>query len=64
LLDETFKKDNEIIQNTIKNEMIDYFNTRKSSVSQNGIFTLKNSMAGIYYLPFQTGIQITKHKKE
>lgn len=54
-LDEMFSKENEEIEK-IKKVMIKYFEKRDSTFSKNGIFALNNSSAGIFYIPFQTGM--------
>lgn len=54
-LDETFSKENDQIDK-IKNIMTNYFEKRESKFAKNGIFALNNSSAGIYYIPFQTGM--------
>lgn len=54
-LDKGYDKENKTI-NTIKDLMAVYFKKRNSRFSKQGINALNNSFAGIYYLPFHTGM--------
>lgn len=37
---------------------MEYFKKREGPMAKNGISALKKSLAGIYYLPFQCGVNL------
>lgn len=57
LLDDEYTDANKQIE-TVQKHMIDYFKKFNTELSQKGLFTLDNSMAGIYYLPFQCAMSL------
>jgi hypothetical protein len=56
-LDDSYAKENEII-NTIQNTMMEYFQRRNTTISNNSLTALRNTMVGIYYIPFKTGMSL------
>lgn len=38
--------------------MVEYFQKRKGQLAKEGIGALKKSLAAIYYLPFQCGVNL------
>ena len=57
LLDRTYSKENQTIS-AIQELMVDYFKQRTGPLATGGIGALKQSMAGIYYLPFQAATSL------
>lgn len=57
LIDETYSKENSTIDR-IQDVMVDYFKGRTGPLAKAGIGALKQSMAGIYYLPFQAATSL------
>lgn len=57
LLDENFAKENATIDQ-IQGIMVDYFKQRPGPLAQSGLGALKQSMAGIVYLPFQAATSL------
>lgn len=53
-LDEDYEEANKIIA-SIQSDMVEYFSKRDTDLSKKGLHALKESMAGIYYIPFQVG---------
>lgn len=56
-LDDTFAKENETIRD-IQTHMETYFQQRDTKISRDGLTALTNTLAGIYYIPFKTGISL------
>ena len=56
-LDDTYAKENETIAK-IQTIMESYFKTRNTPIANNGLTALSNTLAGIYYIPFKTGISL------
>jgi hypothetical protein len=56
-LDESYSKENQIIRE-IQDHMMEYFQGRNTKISNDGLSALANTMAGIYYIPFKTGISL------
>jgi hypothetical protein len=56
-LDESFAKENVAIAD-IQTRMMGYFESRGTELSQQGLTALKNTMAGLYFIPFKTGISL------
>jgi hypothetical protein len=56
-LDESYAKENQIIRE-IQDHMMTYFQGRDTKISRDGLSALANTMAGIYYIPFKTGISL------
>lgn len=42
----------------IQDVMVDYFQKREGPLAKAGIGALKKSLAAIYYLPFQCGVNL------
>ena len=57
LMDESYGKENETITR-IQDVMVDYFKQRTGPLAKSGLGALKQSMAGIYYLPFQAATSL------
>ena len=56
-LDETYAKENETIAE-IQKIMENYFKERNTPLGNAGLTALTNTLAGIYYIPFKTGISL------
>ena len=56
-LDDTYDEQNKTIA-SIQTLMMDYFSNRNTIISNNSLTALGNTMAGIYYIPFKTGISL------
>jgi hypothetical protein len=56
-LDETYSKENQTIRE-IQDHMMTFFQGRDTKISNDGLSALANTMAGIYYIPFKTGISL------
>ncbi|EDQ91547.1 uncharacterized protein MONBRDRAFT_31533 [Monosiga brevicollis MX1] len=56
-LDMDYKDANDTIA-AIQADIVEYFRQRKTDLSQKGLFALSASLAGIYYLPFQSGMSL------
>ena len=56
-LDETFSAQNQTIAD-IQKRMMAYYKTRDTELSKGGLTALANTMAGIYFIPFKTGISL------
>jgi len=56
-LDETFSAQNQTIAD-IQQRMMAYYKTRDTELSKGGLTALANTMAGIYFIPFKTGISL------
>ena len=56
-MDETYDQENATI-GKIQATMVDYFKKRPGPLAQSGLGALKQSMAGIYYLPFQAATSL------
>lgn len=56
-LDDTFSKENETIRE-IQTHMETYFQQRDTRIARDGLTALTNTLAGIYYIPFKTGISL------
>ena len=56
-LDETYSQENATIAK-IQSIMEAYFKTRETPIAKNGLTALSNTLAGIYYIPFKTGISL------
>lgn len=56
-LDDTFAKENATIRE-IQTHMEDYFQQRGTPIARDGLTALTNTLAGIYYIPFKTGISL------
>eukprot|EP01025_Chloroclados_australasicus_P058244 TRINITY_DN7297_c0_g1_i1.p1 TRINITY_DN7297_c0_g1~~TRINITY_DN7297_c0_g1_i1.p1 ORF type:complete len:634 (+),score=93.26 TRINITY_DN7297_c0_g1_i1:202-1902(+) len=57
LLDESFAAENKKIEE-IHNLMVDYFKKRPSKMAQDGLESLRQTLAGIYYVPFLCGVNL------
>lgn len=56
-LDETYGEQNKLIAD-IQGHMVEYFKGRNTKIANAGLTALQNTMAGIYYIPFKTGISL------
>lgn len=56
-LDDTYDEENKTIA-SIQDLMMKYFSDRNTTISNNSLTALGNTMAGIYYIPFKTGISL------
>lgn len=56
-LDDTYAKENTTIRE-IQNHMENYFKNRDTRIARDGLTALTNTLAGIYYIPFKTGISL------
>lgn len=57
LLDESYAAQNDTISK-IQDVMVEYFKRRPGPLAQSGLDALKQSLAGIYYLPFQAAASL------
>jgi len=56
-LDSTYAKQNTTIKD-IQSLICDYYQTRDTKLSKDGLQALASTMAGIYYIPFKTGCSL------
>jgi len=56
-LDDTYAEQNKLIAE-IQGHMVEYFKARDTTIARAGLTALQNTMAGIYYIPFKTGISL------
>ncbi len=58
LLDDRYREENEDI-NKLRGYMVDFYkNERHGEIMEKGMFSLEHSSAGLYYLPFQSGVDL------
>lgn len=56
-LDDTYAEQNATIR-VIQDHMMEYFRGRDTKIARDGLNALANTMAGIYFIPFKTGISL------
>jgi hypothetical protein len=56
-LDETYAEENHTIAD-IQKRMMAYYEGRGTPLAKGGLTALSNTMAGIYFIPFKTGISL------
>ncbi|CAK0782642.1 hypothetical protein CVIRNUC_005841 [Coccomyxa viridis] len=57
LMDESYAAENKTISK-IQDVMVEYFRKRNGPMAKDGISALQKSLAAIYYLPFQCGVNL------